>query len=1146
METKIEDTTKRTIEEVYDLKDGVFIEANEFFSRSESEILAFRKHLEEAIQLNQPRFVCSHCRQMVKISGKSTVKGKVSFFSHLHDSDDCDIKTTTQLSKEDIEARKYGMVGESERHKRLKSFISTYLENCSDVSDVMVSKRIKSDVPYLNWRCPDVTAQYKGKKLVFELQLSTTFLSVVVDRDIFYRLNNYYVIWVFNFDNEENKLTLENLLAKDIYYANKRNVFILDKEAMEKSEKDNKLYLSVTWLDNNNKFVEKRLVTLDELSFDDNSCKPYYYDADSIYYAKHPEEQQRVSSLERSRQQVLDSLMRKKKEEEEKKLRIEEAQAKKREEMRQAGYVATPYMKSKKWGYEYNDTKLTLPIYSSASEINSEGYGYVVRNRRTGLVNQCGEEILPCQFKSIYPLSNGCFLVDEDGHWRIFKGESIDKVKKDDVVIRHTLNEDFVSVTIRRETESVVIIVSKEGRVKQIDEISDFEGKTAYVTLKGKWKSGGSWFNGRFWQYEKKSYIPGEKRIFTYNGFFLKVADLNNDIIPSESFSGGVGLLNKNLSPISSYNYSALSLIDERNAKVRKEWDFGLISKNEETGFFEEIIPCQYYDLEISMYDFVKVCNGSRWGKHTWGVVNRNNEIIVPIEYDSIGEITENKIYVKKNSRLGVCDNTGKEIIEDRKPFTQNLEIGKFFGKYGIIDTNGNNLLDFAYDSISLINDKCIKADQDIFKLNGELLCSKILDVKTLNNGMIICNQSGSKLIYDDKLCRLLKGYFILDISDFIDGKAIVELLDGKKGTITEDGHILPESVEPLNEKLTKQMILGSWGIKTIDDQWLYPAKYDEIITIGDFGFVLVAQNSFIIINNEGALIKEFEGVRYDSPINESLIKVKSRGCYGICDLNGDYLLPCNYSDVSVISNGFVLIQKTIKSKTWRSSDYYVFGLLDHNGKTIIEVCKQNITVHDNCIHVIDNHLHTIYDMSMNKLCEYYHEESLKSGYRKISLSRFGYGKYSQWGVVDSEWKLIVPCHFEEINMLSNNWFVLKQNGKWGCVSSDLSQSYPCVYPNICLNDNNTPSVKIGSKIIPCPDYVERKRLEINHTYNATVDEIRDYGLMVKVESYKCLLHISEIRKRGRKMSDFKVGDKIDVIVTSFDKNKKRYSLIAK
>lgn len=317
MGTQAEDTTKRTIEKVYDKKEGVFIDANEFFSRSEGEIIAFRRHLDEAIRLNQPRFVCHHCGQMVKISGRFTEKGKASFFSHLYDSDDCEIKTTTQLSKEEIEARMYAMVCESERHKKLKSFISTYLEKYSDVSDVMVSKRIKSDIPYLNWRCPDVSALYKGKKLVFELQLSTMFHSIVVDRDIFYRLNNYYIIWVFNFDNRDN-LTLENLLAKDIYYANKRNVFILDEEAMAKSEEENKLYLSVQWLQDDNKFSKSKLIALDELSFDDNSCKPYYFDADSLYYKKHPEEQERVSSLERSRQQVLELLMKKEKEEAEK------------------------------------------------------------------------------------------------------------------------------------------------------------------------------------------------------------------------------------------------------------------------------------------------------------------------------------------------------------------------------------------------------------------------------------------------------------------------------------------------------------------------------------------------------------------------------------------------------------------------------------------------------------------------------------------------------------------------------------------------------------------------------------------------------------------------------------------------------------
>ena len=39
MDTQVEDTTKRTIEKVYDKEEGVYIEAKEFFSRSEGEIM---------------------------------------------------------------------------------------------------------------------------------------------------------------------------------------------------------------------------------------------------------------------------------------------------------------------------------------------------------------------------------------------------------------------------------------------------------------------------------------------------------------------------------------------------------------------------------------------------------------------------------------------------------------------------------------------------------------------------------------------------------------------------------------------------------------------------------------------------------------------------------------------------------------------------------------------------------------------------------------------------------------------------------------------------------------------------------------------------------------------------------------------------
>lgn len=144
---------------------------------------------------------------------------------------------------------------------------------------------------------------------------------------------------------------------------------------------------------------------------------------------------------------------------------------------------------------------------------------------------------------------------------------------------------------------------------------------------------------------------------------------------------------------------------------------------------------------------------------------------------------------------------------------------------------------------------------------------------------------------------------------------------------------------------------------------------------------------------------------------------------------------------------------------------------------------------------------------------------------------------------MNSSWETVIPCRYDEIKMLSDNWFALKHDGKWGCTSRDLSQSYPCKYPNICLNDDLKPSVRINNEIIPCSDYTERPRLEVGQVYNGEIYDIRKYGLMIKVESYKSLLHISELNKQGKSLSDYTEGDSIEVRVASYDKDKKRYSL---
>lgn len=119
---------KRSILEIFDTKEGDIIEAESFFQRPEHELIRWRRIFEESILAGEHRFICTNCRQDVKISGRKYERGQVAFFSHLHDSDYCEIKTTTGLSKEQIEAKKYGLIAESDRHKRLKKLIHEVLD----------------------------------------------------------------------------------------------------------------------------------------------------------------------------------------------------------------------------------------------------------------------------------------------------------------------------------------------------------------------------------------------------------------------------------------------------------------------------------------------------------------------------------------------------------------------------------------------------------------------------------------------------------------------------------------------------------------------------------------------------------------------------------------------------------------------------------------------------------------------------------------------------------------------------------------------------------------------------------------------------------------------------------------------------------
>jgi len=396
---------KLSIPEVYDVKEEKTINSRDFFSQNENELILWRRNLQEEYLMGHARFICPECKQPVKISGHKLARGRVCYFAHFKDSDDCQYKTGTHRTKEEIERLKYSLVQESDRHKRLKSAIASALKGeqskSMGVENVECEKRINSDIPYLNWRRPDIYAEYKGRKYVFELQLSTTFVSVVVDRDIFYRLNDYSIIWIFNFEDNTEYVNLHNLMCKDIYYANKRNVFIFDADAEERSKEKGELVLKCRWLDENGQWSDDQYVTLDMLQYDEENCKPFVVDADKAYLKKYPEYVERRKQLEHSREYLLRRLMERQKHEEELEKRKIEERTNLQLEILNDNKSVTRFRSGTKYGYQYEGTIILPAKYTSAEDFHDNKYAQVGFNRKVGLVRRDGKEVVPIEYKTV-------------------------------------------------------------------------------------------------------------------------------------------------------------------------------------------------------------------------------------------------------------------------------------------------------------------------------------------------------------------------------------------------------------------------------------------------------------------------------------------------------------------------------------------------------------------------------------------------------------------------------------------------------------------------------------------------------------------------------------------------------------------------
>ncbi|MGE0083573.1 MAG: DUF6035 family protein [Desulfococcaceae bacterium] len=275
---------KPTIHQVIDIRTGEFVDADAFFSQPEDIIFQKRRELEECNKKNEKMLICPFCHQPVNIRGDKDGE-KTMHFAHFPYSGDCYIKKSCNYTEEQIRAMKYNGVKESDRHKRLKYFIAECLENDKRFSDIRVDKQFKKGLSK-EWRRPDVSAKFNNFDIAFEIQLSTTFLSVIIEREIFYHNNNTFIIWFF--DGLRADVKSMRFSEKDILYSNNNNAFILNDKIIEDYRCTKTFsflcYYQQFWIEDQqlkNEWITRK-ISFDNLIFDKDNYKLYYYDTKKI------------------------------------------------------------------------------------------------------------------------------------------------------------------------------------------------------------------------------------------------------------------------------------------------------------------------------------------------------------------------------------------------------------------------------------------------------------------------------------------------------------------------------------------------------------------------------------------------------------------------------------------------------------------------------------------------------------------------------------------------------------------------------------------------------------------------------------------------------------------------------------------------
>jgi hypothetical protein len=280
---------QQTVKLAIDCETGELVAAETLLQLDEARFSQLRREAMEArVERKRGgstvRFQCAICKQPLFLS-RYREENTNRWFVHDGKSEQCPWHEGSRLTPDQTKALVYRGQQEGARHKEYKKFLAHWLNQDPLVLGVAEEQTTFSEVMKGEWRRPDVKCHYNDISIVFEIQLSYTFLSDVIARDEFYKREGIFIIWIFaDFD-------LNRAAVSDEAFFNRRNLFVLDADAMQATSArgsltfsgyrqsphlaDNQIRDAWTW----------EFVGLSDVTFPRENFRPYFYDYDAARQA---------------------------------------------------------------------------------------------------------------------------------------------------------------------------------------------------------------------------------------------------------------------------------------------------------------------------------------------------------------------------------------------------------------------------------------------------------------------------------------------------------------------------------------------------------------------------------------------------------------------------------------------------------------------------------------------------------------------------------------------------------------------------------------------------------------------------------------------------------------------------------------------